>query len=301
MADEKKTRSGSAEIARRHVWFAVFLVGTCAVFHKALATLVSYSLHDDSSSHIVLIPWIAIFLVYWDRRRIFVSTTTGFRSGSGLVLGGVLLDLLSRRIPLLQEGNWLLSLSICSIVLIWLGGFVVCYGLASLRAAAFPLCFLLLMVPLPDVILDRAIRALQEGSADMAYLIFKLVGTPVWRNGLLLSVPGVTIEVAKECSSIRSSIALVITCLLAAQLYLRTAWKVLLLVVVSLLLSVVKNGIRIATLTLLSIYVDPAFLFGRLHREGGFAFFALALLLIWPVFTLLERSDRLQRISNSTS
>jgi exosortase/archaeosortase family protein len=107
-----------------------------------------------------------------------------------------------------------------------------------------------------------------------------------------LSVPGVTIEVAKECSSIRSSIALFITCLLAAYLYLRTGWKKFVVVVLALLLSVVKNGIRIASLTLLSIYVNPGFLTGKLHQEGGFLFFLIALLILLPVFLWMEKSDR---------
>ena len=182
-----------------------------------------------------------------------------------------------------------------SLVLVWIGGFIICYGFAALRAAVFPLLFLLLMVPLPDVILDRIIHALQVGSTEGAYLIFQAVGTPVSRNGFLLSLPGVTIEVAKECSSIRSSIALFITCLLAAHMYLRSAWKIAVLLVLGLLLSVVKNAIRIATLTLLSIYVDPSFLTGRLHHEGGFVFFLLALLLIWPV--LSGWRDRTSRAS----
>jgi exosortase len=151
------------------------------------------------------------------------------------------------------------------------------------------------MVPLPDVILDRTIYALQSGSTEISYLIFQLVGTPVSRHGFLLSVPGVTIEVAKECSSIRSSIALFITCLLAAHLYLRTTWKKLVFVVLGLLLSVVKNGIRITTLTLLSVYVDPGFLYGRLHRQGGFVFFLIALLILLPVFLWMEKSDKVRK------
>lgn len=284
-----------------HLTFAAYVAISVLIFSRDLIALSKYCFENDSSSHIILVPFLAGFLIYFGRQRIFSIIRQSWVVGSSFILLGIILILLSNRNLLPREGNWPLCISTLGVVLAWTGGFVFLYGCAAFKAAAIPMLLLLLMVPLPNVILDCAIRALQEGSADIAYLIFKLVGTPVWRNGLLLSVPGVTIEVAKECSSIRSSIALVITCLLAAQLYLRTAWKVLLLVVVSLLLSVVKNGIRIATLTLLSIYVDPGFLFGRLHREGGFAFFALALLLIWPVFTLLERSDRLQRISNSTS
>src|ERR1700746_3482716 len=72
---------------------------------------------------------------------------------------------------------------------------------------------------------------------------------------------------------------------------LRTRWKMFLLVLLSIPLSVIKNGIRIATLTSLSIYVDPGFLTGRLHREGGFVFFCIALLILLPVFLCLEKSE----------
>jgi len=184
---------------------------------------------------------------------------------------------------------------------VWIGGFLVCYGSVALRAGSFSLLFLLLMVPLPDVVLDRVIHALQEGSTEIAYLIFQAVGTPVVRHGFLLSVPGITIQVAQECSSIRSSLALLVTCLLAAHLYLRTSWKVILFVLLSVPLSVIKNGIRIATLTLLSIYVNPDFLTGKLHREGGFVFFLVALLILWPVFLWLVKSDKPRGSANSAA
>ena len=259
--------------ARRHASFIAFVAISSLVFYKTLSALVEYSLHDDSSSHIILIPLVAFFLLYVGRQRIFAITRTSLGPGVGLALGGMILYGLVIRGLFLQEGNWPLCLETFSVILVWVGGFFLCYGWTAFRKGIFPLLFLLLMIPLPDVVLDRAIYALQEGSTDIAYLIFRALGIPVLHQGFLLSVPGVTIEVAKECSSIRSSIALLIVCLLAAHLYLRTGWKMLLLVLVSLPLSVVKNGIRIATLTLLSIYVDPGFLKGKLHRDRGLCFF----------------------------
>jgi exosortase len=278
--------------APRHASYVAFVLVSGLAFLRTLIALVHYSLGNESSSHILLIPLVAFFLLYLERQTIFSITRASVASGSALALGGVVLFWLARLPPVPQEGNWLLSLQTLSVVLVWMGGFLICYGFAAFRAAAFPFLFLLLMVPIPDVILDRIILALQEGSTEIAYLIFQAVGIPVLRHGFLLTVPGVTIEVAKECSSIRSSIALFITCLLAAHLYLRTGWKMLLLVVLCFPLSILKNGVRIATLTLLSIYVDPSFLTGKLHRDGGFVFFFLALLLLWPVFLWMEKSDK---------
>jgi len=287
--------------ARRHVSFVAVVVISILAFCKALSALVQLSLHDRSSSHVILIPLIAFFLLYVERQTIFLITSTNIGSGVGLALGGMILYCLAHRGPFPQDGNWPLFLETCSVILVWIGGFLACYGPLALRAGSFSLLFLLLMVPLPDVFLDRAIHALQEGSTEIAYLIFQAVGTPVVRHGFLLSVPGVTIEVAKECSSIRSSIALFITCLLAAHLYLRTSWKVILLALLSVPLSVIKNGIRIATLTWLSIYVDPDFLTGKLHHEGGFVFFLVALLILWPVFLWLVKSDKPRRSANSAA
>jgi len=277
---------------KRHASFVAFIVLSSLAFYRVLSALAKYSLNDESSSYIILIPLVAFSLLYMERQTVFSVTDMSIRSGICVALGGIILFFLANRNPFPQGGNWPLALETASIVLVWIGGFLLCYGFAALRAGAFPLLFLLLMVPLPDVVLNWGIHALQEGSTEIAYLIFQGVGVPVWRHGFLLSVPGVTIEVAKECSSIRSSTALFITCLLAAHLYLRTGWKMLLFVLLSIPLSVLKNGIRIATLTLLSIYVDPGFLTGSLHRKGGFVFFLMALLILLPVFLCLKKSDR---------
>src|SRR4029077_11331433 len=72
----------------------------------------------------------------------------------------------------------------------------------------------------------------------------------------------------------------------------RTRWKMILFVLLVVPLSIVKNGIRIATLTLLSLYVNPAFLAGSLHRDGGFVFFFLALAMMFPVLRLLEKTEK---------
>ena len=62
-------------------------------------------------------------------------------------------------------------------------------------------------------------------------------------------------------------------------------------------LTIVKNGIRIVSLTLLAVHVNPSFLTGQLHHEGGIVFFVLALLLLSPLFRLLQRSEPNYRIT----
>ena len=287
-------------LGRMNAAYGAFVLISVVVFWKACTSLVSYSLDNESSSHIILIPFVSAFLLVIERRRIFTAVRSSFVIGPGVVLAGILLYLVVARHASAWPGNSPLSATALAIILVWLGGFMCCYGLRAARAAAFPLLFLLLMIPVPDKALDWMIHLLQQGSTDVTCFFFNLFGVPYLRNGFVLSLPTVNIEVAKECSGIRSSIALFITCLLAAHFYLRTWWKILLFVVLVFPLVVVKNGIRIATLTLLSIYVDPGFLSGRLHHEGGFVFFLLTLLLLFPVFLLLEKSEH-RRSSTRTA
>jgi exosortase/archaeosortase family protein len=72
---------------------------------------------------------------------------------------------------------------------------------------------------------------------------------------------------------------------------LHSLWKKLFFLACAFLMMILKNGIRIVTLTLLAMYVDPSFLFGTLHRDGGIVFFLLGLLLLLPVLLLLQHGE----------
>ena len=121
--------------------------------------------------------------------------------------------------------------------------------------------------------------------------IFHLTGTPAVRDGMFFAVPGVIIEITRECSGIRSTIATLITCLLAGYLILQGTRNRAVLLLVAVPVVILKNGIRISTLTLLAVHVDPAFLDGRLHHDGGVVFFLTGLALLLPVLWGLHRTE----------
>ena len=111
-------------------------------------------------------------------------------------------------------------------------------------------------MPLPESLLNKTIYWLQSGSAAVAELLFNLSGVPVLRQGFYFYLPEVSIEVAQECSGIRSSIALLILALLVAHFAFRPFWKKAVFVLAGLAMMLIKNGVRIATLTLLANYVN---------------------------------------------
>jgi exosortase len=116
-------------------------------------------------------------------------------------------------------------------------------------------------------------------------MLFATAGIPVAQDGTQLTIPGLTIEVARECSSIRSSLMLVVTTMILAQILLRSTWRKTIVIALAIPLSVTKNGLRIFVLATLATHVDRSFLTGRLHHQGGIIYFLIALaiicLLIW--------------------
>ena len=179
-----------------------------------------------------------------------------------------------------------------AIVLACIAGFAFAFGRQMLRAGAFPLWFLLLITPLPSFLLDRVVSWLQRGSAEIAAVLFNVSGAPVLREGLVFHLSTVSIEVAPECSGIRSSIALLILALLVARFAFKPIWKRIVFIAAGLFMMIIKNGVRIAALSLLANYVDPGFLYGRLHRQGGVVFFLIGLALLIPVYWLLKRGEK---------
>ena len=140
--------------------------------------------------------------------------------------------------------------------------------------------------------MDRIIYFLQVGSTEFTNLLFMASGVPFVREGFVFHLPNVSVEVAKQCSGIRSGMAIFIVATLAGYLFLKTYWKMIFLVICAVLIAMFKNGIRIITLSLLGNYVDPQILASSLHREGGTPFFIVALLLLAPILFFLRRSEK---------
>jgi exosortase len=286
----------------RGAQFAPFLGWTvicCLAFWKPVSAAAGYALHNDSSSHILLIPFLFAFLLYVEHRSI-APGKSDYIAASCFALPAALLAVLGLKPPAqLRSGNVPLAISILALVLFLIAGFVAIYGRRTAARASFPLAFLLFIVPVPDPLLGRIVYFLQVGSADIAEWLFDLTGTPALREGFVFHLPTVNIEVAQECSGIRSSLALLILALLVAHFTLTKTWKKLFFVIAGLVIVVVKNGIRIATLTILANNVNPDFLYGHLHRDGGVVFFLVGLALLWPIHWLLRRSD--QKLASSAA
>ena len=279
---------------QHHLAFAALLAISVGVFWVPLRTIAVLSWSDDRYSHLLLIPMISAFLLYFEKARIFSQPRERSEMGFWFLLGtaaGYALSSFSR----LGAGTRL-SLAILSAVLSWAAIFAFCYGSRALRAAAFPLGFLAFMIPFPQSVLNWIVHALQSASADVSAVLFHAIGMPSFRRGFKFLLPGVEIEVARECSGIRSTFALVLVSVLAGYVLLRSASRRICFVLAAIPIGIFKNAVRIVALSYLGVYVDRAYLVGKLHHQyGGLIFSSLSLLLVIPLLMLLRKSEAIPK------
>jgi len=277
----------------RNLLFLGSVVLVLGIFYSPLKQLAALSFQNELYSHFLLIPVVSLFFLWVSRKSIFDEVSFSLKTGVPIALVGILFLGIGVINHLKLNQNDYLSLMMFALLACILGIFLGFFGSRAFRKALFPLLFLIFIVPIPTLILDPLIRVLQVGSAHFTYVIFKIIGLPVFRDGMVFELPGIAIEVAKECSGIRSSLALIITSIIAGYLFLQTGWKKIVLVLAIFPITIIKNAIRITTLSLLAIYVDESWLTGSsLHSSGGILFFLLALVLLAPILLFLKKTEK---------
>jgi exosortase len=273
------------------MYLVAWILFSLLLFFRPLRELVQLALADEDLSYVLVIPFLAGGVLYLNRHRNPVTRSYDKASASLFLVLAAFAALLTRFSRLASIDHLRVSGYVLSWVLFGIAGFALLYGRTGLKAARFGLLFLVLTIPPPEFLLGRVIHILQSGSAWMTAAFFELLGIPFLREGFVFHLARVDIEVAKECSGIRSSMAMLILALLISHFQLKSLPAKLMFVACGTLMMVVKNGIRIATLTVLAMYVDPSFLFGRLHHQGGVVFFLIGLVLLLPVLALLKRGE----------
>jgi exosortase len=270
-------------------FFSASVFTSLLVFWGPLHQVLHFAWNSEFS-YIPLIPAISTFLVLARRHSIFREPKSYPLLGSVVVGIGVSVSILVTVFQNLTSAERL-SLQMLGVVIIWWGLFTFCYGLQAAQNAMLPLSLLLFVIPPPERAAGAAIAFLQHESAILSYQLFRIIGVPALRDGMVICLPQLTIEVAPECSGIRSSMSLLIVTLAAADLYLGYRLNKILLALLVVPLCILKNGIRIVTLSTLALYVDPRFLTGPPHHQGGILFFLLACMILTAIVVVMGRCE----------
>lgn len=269
----------------RTIFFLILAVLSVLVL-PPLLSFVKHARPVDFYSHIPFILLVGGYLLFKERKELFAGAISAHGVGIGLMLFGAIGLLAGRSLGIDRDIG--ISLITLAGLVFCIGAYLVLFGRSGKRPGLFPLLFLFFIVPIPASILNTAVQSLVLGSTYMTQVLFRALSMPFAPDGAIIHLPGFSIEVAQECSGIRSSLALLITTVLAGHLFLRKRWTKSLLALFVVPVAIFKNAVRIVTLCLLAGFVDMRFLKGGfLHRSGGFVFFGIGLLAMGLILLIL--------------
>jgi exosortase len=276
--------------SRVFAWMLWTLVVTLA-FAVPLAELVVHSTRSELYSYLPLGPFIAGYLLLLRRSTLPREYSTSLSGGvlfSGLA--GAAIAAAWTWGSGLSTNDTLALETLAYVCMVLAGGFLF-LGSRWMAAAGFSVAFLVFLVPPPDALVRTLEHGSVLGSAEGAALLFRLTGTPLVREGTVFVIPGIVLEIARECSGINSTWVLFIVGLVTSNLFLKTRWSRLVLVTFIVPLAIVRNSVRILTIGLLCVHIGPHMINSYIHRSGGPLFFALSLV---PLVLLLLWLRRLQ-------
>jgi exosortase len=255
---------------------AVFIV----LYYSTIIRLTRFALSSDAFSYMLLIPFVSAFFFIKDRKTIFEKVQYSLPAGIGSIAFGLLVLGACMVWGASMSTTNGLTLEVISLLFSLMGVFSLCFGGRSFKKALFPLLFLMFIIPIPKIVELMIVEMFKAGSTEMVALYFKIGGVPFIREGSTFQLEHLSFRVADECSGINSGLSLFIVAVIAAKMFLKNNWVRLIFILSVIPIGWSKNGLRIATLTLLGCYVNPGFLHGPLHRQGGRPFFIVALLFL---------------------
>jgi exosortase len=165
-------------------------------------------------------------------------------------------------------------------------------GWQMFRGLAFPLAYLLLMIPLPGIIFNSIAFPLQLLAAQIATDVMQVFAIPVYREGNVIHLAAASLDVEEACSGIRSLISL--TAIGAPFAYFMETkwWRRLLIVVMVVPIAVVANVFRVTVTGLLAHYLSVDTALGLFHSVGGMSVFLMGTLMLFLFSVLLNKGRR---------
>ena len=254
---------------RKLTAIAALSFGVVLVYWPVINKLVYDWGHDDNYSHGFLIVPLALYFA-WERRARLLALPIQPAWFGAVVVAGSLAVLLA---GLLGAELFLTRIAILGTVA---GIILFLFGWAQLRALAFPIAFLLLMIPLPAIIFNQITFPLQLLASQAGESVISAAGIPVLREGNLIVLAHTTLEVAEACSGIRSLITLITLALVYGYFADSRTWVRVGLVVSAVPIAIIANGARVAGTGIAAHWFGREAAEGFFHEFSGWIVFLIA-------------------------
>ena len=262
------------------------LVGLLAVlYYPILHPMVVQWNADPDYSHGFLIPFIAAYFLWERRHHLLACPPQPDRLGVALI--GIGLSIL-----LVGLVGAELYLQRVSLLIVLAGGVLLILGRAALKVLAFPIGFLLFMIPLPAIVVNAIAFPLQLFAAKTATYCLDTFGIPVLREGNVIVLASTKLEVAEACSGIRSLQALVALGTVFAYFSQPLLWKRWVLVMLSIPIAIAANAVRVSGTGVLAHYWGTEAAQGFYHTFEGWLIFLVAFLFLLLAGFVLSKIGR---------
>lgn len=250
--------------------WGVFVLVLGWIYQDILVRLVEQWWNDPDFSHGFFVPLFSGYLLWQRRKRL--SEIRAEPSGVGLlIMAGALITLV---VGVLGAEMFL---SRCSLLLLSAGLVIYFLGWGWFRAVLFPWAFLFLMVPIPKIIFNQITLPLQFLASRLAGSMLAVLGVPVLREGNIIHLPVMDLEVVEACSGIRSLVSLTTLALIYGYFLEPRTLRRIILAVAAVPIAVVANAMRIMGTGLMAQYWNPEKAEGFFHSFAGWVIFLLSL------------------------
>lgn len=251
------------------------------LYASILSRLFAQWMNDPNFSHGIFVPLFALFVLWQDRKRLLQVGAAPSWSGLPLIVVGLLMLILG---VLGAE----LFFSRTSLLVLLAGLIVLFQGWAFFRAVLFPWAILILMIPIPSLLLQKVTFPLQLLASRLSSDFLPLCGVPVLREGNVIVLPSMPLEVAEACSGIRSLLSLVTLAIIYGYLMDKRTWVRVVLAVSAVPIAVAANGFRIFGTGLLVQYWDPDKAQGFFHAFSGWLIFVASLIMLFALHRIIH-------------
>jgi exosortase len=233
----------------RLILLAVVTIAAGSILYRSsLLLLANTVMNREGSSHGIFVPFLSAFFI-WINREILRKTEIRYDPvGIPVVLAGLLFPMLRIDSFELQSLGFIIFLS---------GAVILLLGRKCFKVVAFPLLFLVTMVPIPDDTYSKLADSTRIISFGGSRWILSMLGIPFVRDGNVISLPNVTLVVAEGCSGIRYLISFLVFSLAYAYLFRSKLSSRIAIVFSSVVISLMASVMRLTSIFVLAYYVSP--------------------------------------------
>ena len=251
------------------------------IYWRTLAHLALQWWRDPNFSHGFLVPLFSAYVIWQKRDQIGKVVPKPSWSGLLFLLCGILLLLVG-------EMGAELFLARTSLLLLLAGIVILYFGWTFFRSVLFPWVFLLLMIPIPAILFNKITFPLQMLASQLAAVVLPLFGVPVLREGNIINLASIALEVAEACSGIRSLMSLLTLAIMYGYLMDKRSWVRWVLAISAVPIAVAANSIRVIGTGLLVQYWDPEKAEGYFHESWGWLTFVMSLLMLYVLHAAIR-------------